>query len=107
MSAEAVAVFAALGDGVRAQIVERLAREGQVPATSLAEGLPVTRQAVAKHVLVLRRSGLVAVRKDGRRQMVSLQPEKLDLAQEWLARRARMWEDRLAALKALVESEPE
>ncbi|MBX3111441.1 MAG: helix-turn-helix transcriptional regulator [Fimbriimonadaceae bacterium] len=103
MSAEAVAVFAALGDGVRATIVERLAREGQVPATSLAEGLPVTRQAVAKHVLVLRASGLVSVRKDGRRQLVSLQPEKLDVAQEWLARRARMWDDRLAALRDLVE----
>ncbi len=104
---EEVAVFAALGDGVRAHIVERLAQEGQVPATTLAEGLPVSRQAVAKHVSVLRRSGLISVRRDGRRQLVSLQPEKLDLAKAWLERRARMWEGHLAALKAFVESQDE
>jgi DNA-binding transcriptional ArsR family regulator len=69
-----------------------------VTATELAARLPVTRQAVAKHLDALRAAGLVASSRSGRDVHYRLQPEPLDDAAAWMADVGRRWDRRLSAL---------
>ena len=95
-------VFDALGDPTRRHIVESLAR-GEASATRLAADLPVTRQAVAKHLTALREAGLVESRRQGRETLYRVNAEPLDAAAAWMVRVGGEWDERLARLRSLVE----
>ena len=97
------ALFAALGDPTRRQVLDVLAARGEASATAIAGQLPVSRPAVVKHLAVLGRAGLVRARRSGREVLFSVRPEPLDSAARWLARVATEWDERLAALKRLAE----
>jgi len=97
------AVFHALGDPTRLEIVARLSAAGSLPLGKLTEGLAMSRQAAAKHVQVLRSSGLVVVEDRGRQALCSLQPEQLRQAELWIAGLAAQWDGRLEALRVFVE----
>ena len=92
-------IFHALADPHRRTVVERLASRGDATATELAAELPVTRQAVAKHLAALAAAGLVAPTRVGRETRYRLTPEPLALAGDWLTRVGREWDDRLGALR--------
>lgn len=92
------AVFAALADPTRRRIVESLARGSAATATGLASGLPITRQAVAKHLDLLGSAGLVSRRREGRETRYRLTPEPLEGAAAWMAGVGAEWDDRLARL---------
>ena len=77
-------VFTALADPTRREIVEALARAGSCTATELANGMPITRQAVAKHLSHLHRAGLVTPERRGRETRYHLTPEPLGIAVDWL-----------------------
>jgi DNA-binding transcriptional ArsR family regulator len=98
---EAVAeqVFTALADPTRRSILAALASEGPATATDLARRLPVSRQAIYKHLALLAAAGLV-ISEPGERRRVRyrLQSEPMQLAQQFLAALARDWERSLAAL---------
>jgi|SRR5436190_5564086 len=94
-------VFAALGDPTRRTVYERLAA-GSATATQLAAGLPVTRQAVAKHLAVLEDAGLVRAERAGRERRFSPTPAPLGEAISWMASVGGEWDDRLAALERYV-----
>jgi DNA-binding transcriptional ArsR family regulator len=96
-------VFNALGDPTRRHLVEALAQH-EATATQLASELPVTRQAVAKHLVALREAGLVESRKQGRETLYHLNPEPLDAAATWIARVGGEWDARLERLRGLVRS---
>ena len=91
-------VFDALGDPTRRHIVESLGRQ-EASATQLASELPVTRQAVAKHLTALREAGLVDSRKQGRETLYRLNTEPLDAAAAWIVRVGGEWDARLARLR--------
>jgi DNA-binding transcriptional ArsR family regulator len=93
------AVFSALADERRRSLVEVLAERGSATATELAAGLPVTRQAVAKHLASLGEAGLVAMTRSGREVRYRLTPEPLDEAVAWIERVGASWDERLAALE--------
>jgi DNA-binding transcriptional ArsR family regulator len=93
------AVFSALADERRRSLVEVLAERGSATATELAAGLPVTRQAVAKHLASLGEAGLVAVTRSGREARYRLTPEPLGDAVAWIERVGASWDERLAALE--------
>jgi DNA-binding transcriptional ArsR family regulator len=95
-------VFAALGDPTRRHIVESLAR-GEASATQLAADLPVTRQAVAKHLTALREAGLVESRRQGRETLYRVNAGPLDAAAAWMMRVGGQWDARLERLRVLVE----
>src|SRR4051794_30490763 len=97
-------VFAALGDPTRRRVYERLAT-GRATATQLAAGLPVTRQAVAKHLAVLEDAGLVRAERAGRERRFSPTPAPLGDAISWMASVGGEWDDRLAALERYVARE--
>lgn len=100
-------VLVALADPTRREVLTILAREGGATPTSLAASLPITRQAVAKHLAVLDRAGLVRAHRAGRevRYVADLQP--LRRAMRWMDTLAAQWEHRLNAIKDLAEGATE
>ena len=96
-------IFYALGDPSRLAMVKRLAASGPVSMVRLTEGMSFTRQAGAKHVFVLREAGLVALTKSGREQIVSLDRANFHLAEIFMRQMEAQWEDRLSALRTIVE----
>ena len=90
--------FVALGDPIRQRIVELLA-EGDREAGELAAQFDVSRPAVSRHLRVLRETGVVASREDGRRRIYSLRPESLDEIGQWVAKYRSFWAQRLNALE--------
>jgi DNA-binding transcriptional ArsR family regulator len=94
--------FAALADGTRRAIVERLA-VGEACVTDLAEPFRMSLPAVSKHLRVLESAGLVRRRREGRTHFLSLAGEPMAAAAQWLEQHRRFWEgsfDRLAMLLA-------
>lgn len=96
-------VFAALADPTRRRLLELLSHRGDATATELAEDLPVSRQAVVKHLAVLDRSGLVAGRRDGRERRYRVRPDGLEVTARWMNQVAAQWAGRLSAIKRLAE----
>lgn len=92
------AVFVALADPSRRVIVERLADAGRATSTELAGELPMTRQAVAKHLATLEHAGLVHARREGRRTVYRPDPAPLRDAGAWIDRVGAEWDERLDAL---------
>jgi DNA-binding transcriptional ArsR family regulator len=99
---EAVAeeVFSALADPSRRRILAALAAGGPATATDLASRLPITRQAIAKHLALLAEAGLVAAERGERRRVrYRLRSAPMQVAQQFLAALARDWDQQLEALK--------
>ena len=97
------AVFAALSDSNRRFVLETLARTETATATELAAELPVTRQAVAKHLAALGEAGLVRATREGRESRYRLTPGPLGEAMAWLVDVGAAWDDRLGSLRTYVE----
>jgi DNA-binding transcriptional ArsR family regulator len=95
-------VFAALGDPTRREVFEQVAARGDATATELAAALPVTRQAVAKHLSVLAGAGLVQPRREGRETRYAPTPAPLGDAIAWMADLGAQWDARLARLQRSV-----
>jgi DNA-binding transcriptional ArsR family regulator len=93
--------FQALGDPTRRQIFERVARRPQAVG-ELAEGLPVSRPAVSQHLKVLKAARLVTERRDGTRNVYSLDPRGVEAMRSYLD---RFWDRTLAAFKTRAEKE--
>jgi DNA-binding transcriptional ArsR family regulator len=99
---EAIAeqVFAALADPTRRAILSELAIGGPTTATDLASRLPISRQAIAKHLALLAVAGLVTAEPGERRRVrYALDSAPMQMAQQFLAALARDWDGRLGALK--------
>ena len=93
------AVFAALSDGTRRGLLAQLGRHGEATATDLARELPVSRQAVQKHLGTLADAGLVAARRSGREVLYRPTPAPMTDALAWMAEVGGQWDDRLGALE--------
>jgi DNA-binding transcriptional ArsR family regulator len=99
---EAVAeqVFVALADPTRRSILAALATEGPATATDLAARLPISRQAIAKHLALMAEAGLVTPEPGERRRVrYRLRSAPVQIAQQFLAALAHAWDDRLDALQ--------
>ncbi|MEU8793198.1 metalloregulator ArsR/SmtB family transcription factor [Streptomyces sp. NPDC048643] len=100
-------VLGALADPTRRQLLDLLAEKGTATATTLAERLPVSRQAVVKHLVVLDAAGLVSGGRVGREVRYALRPAALDAAARWMAALAADWDRRLAHIKQAAETPDE
>ena len=100
-------VLVALADPIRREIMAVLGREGGATSTSLAAGLPVTRQAVAKHLTVLDRAGLVRAHRAGREVRYEADLQPLRRTTRWMDTLATQWEHRLDTIKDLAEGATE
>lgn len=97
-------VLAALADPTRRQLLDVLVDAGRASATTLAGRLPVSRQAVVKHLRVLQTSGLVHGTRAGREVLYSPRPDSLDASARWLAELSAAWDRRLNAIKRAAEA---
>jgi DNA-binding transcriptional ArsR family regulator len=93
-------VFVALADPSRRAILASLASGGPATATDLAGRLPITRQAIAKHLALLTEAGLVTAEPGERRRVrYRLRSAPMQMAQQFLAALARDWDGHLGALQ--------
>lgn len=100
-------MFHALSDPGRRSMVERLSR-GPASVSELALPLDMTLSAVVQHLAVLEASGLVRSQKVGRVRTCQIEPERLQLAEQWINARRTTWERRLDRLgDFLAETDPE
>jgi len=99
-----VDVFGALANPVRRQLLEAL-RDGPIAAGELAGRFALSRPAVAEHLAVLRKAGLVAEEPRGRHRYYHLTADPLTEVHDWLHPFERYWRGRLTALRDLVEGE--
>ena len=91
-------MFTALADPTRRQVVRALSQQPDLTASSLAGELPMTRQAVTKHLAALDRAGLVQGRREDREMRYSLTPAPLADAMRWMDEVGAQWDERLAKL---------
>ncbi|NMO52950.1 helix-turn-helix transcriptional regulator [Actinoplanes sp. TBRC 11911] len=97
-------MFAALADGSRRTIVDRLSR-GPATVKELAAPLTMSLPAVLQHLRVLEDSGLIRSEKSGRVRTCRLQPAALQQAERWIADRRSGWEHRLDRLETFLNTE--
>lgn len=96
------AIFTALADPTRREVVTLLSSGGPATATALAAALPVSRQAVAKHLAQLDEAGLVSRTRAGREIRYALTPAPMTDAMGWMAEVGAAWDRRLDALHELL-----
>jgi DNA-binding transcriptional ArsR family regulator len=96
-------VFAALGDETRLLLISRLSNDGPMSITRLTRGTRVTRQAISKHLEVMREVGLVRKTKRGRERIWQLEQRRLKEARHSLELISKQWDEALGRLKKFVE----
>jgi DNA-binding transcriptional ArsR family regulator len=96
-------ILAALADPTRRRVLDAVVSHGEATATMIAAELPVSRQAVVKHLGVLDQAGLVTGRKAGREMLYTARSEPLTDASRWMDAIAAEWDTRLARIKRLAE----
>jgi len=97
-------LWSAVGDPTRRRMIDRLLAEGSGTATSLSEQIPVTRQAVAKHLAVLDRAGLVHGAAAGRERRYRVDEAQLARAVAQLNAVGSAWDSRLDRIKRIAET---
>jgi DNA-binding transcriptional ArsR family regulator len=98
------AVFKALADPTRRELLDRLFEEDGQTLGSLEEGVPMTRFGVMKHLRVLEEAGLITTQKRGREKLHFLNAVPIQLIHErWVSKYAEPWAATLTGLKRTVE----
>jgi DNA-binding transcriptional ArsR family regulator len=98
-------VFAALGDATRLSLIARLCERAPCSISQLAEGSPITRQAITKHLRVLENAGLLRGEVAGRECLFKIEPKPLEEVRDYLERVSQQWDEALARLKTFVEKD--
>lgn len=96
-------VCAALADPTRRRLLERLGQQPPSSATTLAAQVPVSRQAVVKHLQILRDCDLVTSYKVGKEVLFEVRPDQLAATASWMTTLASRWTERLELLKQRAE----
>jgi DNA-binding transcriptional ArsR family regulator len=97
-------VLTALADPTRRQLLAALAEQGPRTASELASRLPISRQAVAKHLAALSQAGLVVSAKHGRDVRFSVRTDVVVRTAGWMTQLAAEWDARLAVIKRISET---
>ena len=96
-------VFKSLADPTRLSLLERLLRDGEQSVVALTAHAGVSQPAVSKHLAVLKRSGLVRDRRDGRETRYRARPQGLAPVFHWMQQYAAFWGDRFDRLEGLLK----
>ena len=97
-------LWSAIGDPTRRRMLDQLLLDGAGPATSLSEHLPVTRQAVSKHLDMLDRAGLVHATAIGREKRYQVDDAQLSRAVAQLSSVGATWDARLRRIEKIAEA---
>ena len=96
-------LWEAMADPTRRKLLDLLVARGQATATTLTADMPVTRQAISKHLLVLQRVGLIDSHRQGREVHYAVREPRLAEATSALSDVANRWDRRLQTIKKLAE----
>lgn len=97
--------FGALAHPIRRDILARLSN-GEATVSELARPFRVSAPAISKHMRILERAGLLSRRRQGRQHHCRLEARRMQLAERWLERHRRFWNDRLDALERYLKENP-
>ena len=90
--AEPATIFAALGEPTRIGLIDHLGDGAPRSISTLARDLPISRQALTKHLRVLEAAGLATVERDGRESLYRIDPAGLLAAEAWIGTVSRQWD---------------
>ncbi|MBN8204053.1 ArsR/SmtB family transcription factor [Bacillus sp. NTK034] len=96
-------VLIALADPTRRELLDLIALRGQATATALATAVTVSRQAVVKHLTILKDAKLVSSNRVGREVRYKVCPQQLSLTAEWMENLAADWDRKLDWIKRMAE----
>jgi len=96
-------VFAALGDTTRLLLVTKLCSGQRYSISQLTQGSKLTRQAITKHLRVLKGAGVVCSVRSGRERLFEFQPERMEELKKYLDFVSEQWDQALSRLKAFTE----
>lgn len=99
-------IFQAIADPTRREIIDLLADQS-LPVNEVAQNFEISRPAVSKHLKILNESGLMIIRKEGRKRFYRSDPRKLKEVAEWAARYQKFWNEKLDALETALADEEE
>jgi DNA-binding transcriptional ArsR family regulator len=102
-SSNADDLWEAMADPTRRKLLDLLVARGQATATTLTADMPVSRQAISKHLVILQRVGLIDSHRQGREVRYEIREQRLAEATGALAEVANRWDRRLRAIKQLAE----
>ena len=97
--------FSALADDTRLALVERLMKEGELPAGDLVSDATISGPAISRHLKVLRTAGIIRQRVDGTRRYYAVRPEALQAISRWTIDHRAFWESGLDRLEAMLALE--
>lgn len=98
-------LFSALSDPTRFAIVERLMREGELPAGKIGEDFPISAPAVSRHLDVLLRAGVVDRRVSAQSRIYRVRPEAIEAISAWTISHKDFWENSLRRLEQALAKE--
>lgn len=100
--ASLIQTFSALADETRLHLVERLMRDGELPAGDLVSGAAISGPAISRHLKVLRTAGVIQQRTEGTKRLYSVRPEALQAISGWAQDHKAFWETGLNRLDAYL-----
>ena len=101
---EVAELFAALGEPTRLRLVDRLSDGSAHSIAALASELPISRQALTKHLKVLEAAGVTRSRREGRETVYRIDPGGLLIAEQWIQAVSGQWDNLIDRLKTHVEN---
>jgi DNA-binding transcriptional ArsR family regulator len=97
-------IYSAIAEPTRRQILEMLAKEGELPASEIYHKFTVSHPAISQHLKVLREANLVTIEKRKQQRIYQLNPTPMLELEEWIKRMTKFWNERFDALdKLLIE----
>lgn len=98
-------VFYALAEPTRREIIEMLAKNGQLSATEISERFPVSPPAISQHLKVLRETNLVRVEKRAQQRLYQINPDTMLELEKWAKEMTQLWSERFNSLDRLLKTE--
>lgn len=97
-------LWLAIAEPSRRRLIDILLGKGEATASQLADEVPFSRQAVSKHMAVLRNAGLISERRIGKEVRFAIQPDGISAAAQEMSQAARLWDERLHKIKLVAEA---
>lgn len=94
----------AIAEPSRKKLIDILLNRGEATASNLSGEVSFSRQAVSKHLIVLKRAGLIYSRRIGKEVRFAVDPEGISVAAQEMSRAAMLWDERLQKIKQIAEA---
>ncbi len=98
-------VFSALADPTRRNIIEMLAKSGQLSATDISDKFKVSPPAISQHLKILREANLVEMEKRAQQRLYQINPDAISKLEEWAHMMTKKWDERFTKLEKVLESQ--